>query len=161
MMLSRVKPAVGQSNVTINDKKNSKIPKLETFIEQRDYVGALTLLEFIKANLNSSDNGPGNNNLINNFSNFSDNDLINENTIDLWIGYSAFHLGDYKKAMEIYLNMTKNPNCDPLIYLYLGCCYFFLGLYEEADKAAQKGPTCKLQNRLLFHLSHKFNDEKD
>jgi len=22
------------------------------------------------------------------------------------------------------------------------------------------GPTCKLQNRLLFHLSHKFNDEK-
>jgi len=44
-MLSRVKPAVGQSNVTINDKKNSKIPKLETFIEQRDYVGALTLLE--------------------------------------------------------------------------------------------------------------------
>ncbi|ORX77761.1 tetratricopeptide repeat protein 26 [Anaeromyces robustus] len=160
MMLSRVKPAVGQLNTTINDRKNSKIPKLETFIDQRDYVGALTLLEFIKANINNSDNGPGSNNLLNNLSNFSDNDLINENTIDLWIGYSAFHLGDYKKAMEIYLNMTKNPNCDPLIYLYLGCCYFFLGLYEEADKAAQKGPTCKLQNRLLFHLSHKFNDEK-
>ncbi|KAJ3251741.1 Intraflagellar transport protein 56 [Boothiomyces macroporosus] len=33
-------------------------------------------------------------------------------------------------------------------------------MYKEADDAAQKGPTCKLQNRLLFHLSHKFNDEK-
>jgi len=44
-MLSRVKPAVEQSNATLNDKKNNKIPKLETFIDNRDYVGALTLLE--------------------------------------------------------------------------------------------------------------------
>ena len=33
-------------------------------------------------------------------------------------------------------------------------------MYKEADEEAQQGPTCKLQNRLLFHLSHKFNDEK-
>jgi len=43
--------------------------------------------------------------------------------------------------------MTKNPNCDPLIYLYLGCCYFFLGLYEEADKAAQKGKFKDFSNK--------------
>ena len=63
--------------------------------------------------------------------------------------------------------MTKEKGCDSLVHLYLACCYFFLGMYKEADDAAQKGtfsidagPTCKLQNRLLFHLSHKFNDEK-
>jgi len=43
--------------------------------------------------------------------------------------------------------MTKNPNCDPLIYLYLGCCYFSLGLYEEADKAAQKGKFKDFSNK--------------
>lgn len=33
-------------------------------------------------------------------------------------------------------------------------------MYKKADEAAHKGPPTKLQNRLLFHLSHKFNDEK-
>lgn len=33
-------------------------------------------------------------------------------------------------------------------------------MYAEADAEAQRGPKCKLQNRLLFHVSHKFNDEK-
>ena len=56
--------------------------------------------------------------------------------------------------------LLKNSQCDSIAHLYLGCCYFFLGMYREADDEAQKGPTCKLQNRLLFHLSHKFNDEK-
>lgn len=56
--------------------------------------------------------------------------------------------------------MLAQPNADPLVHLYLACTYFFLGMYKEADEEAQRGPTCKLQNRLLFHLSHKFNDEK-
>jgi intraflagellar transport protein 56 len=33
-------------------------------------------------------------------------------------------------------------------------------MYKKADEAAKRGPPTKLQNRLLFHLSHKFNDEK-
>ena len=49
---------------------------------------------------------------------------------------------------------------DKMVYLNLAACCFFLGLYEESDKAAAKGPDCKLKSRLLFHLSHKFNDEK-
>jgi intraflagellar transport protein 56 len=62
--------------------------------------------------------------------------------------------------METYQVLASEKNCDPLIRLYLGCTYFFLGMYKEADDEAQKAPACKLQNRLLFHLSHKFNDEK-
>lgn len=58
------------------------------------------------------------------------------------------------------MKMAQEPKCDPIAFLYLGCCYFFLGMYKEADEAGQRGPSCKLQNRLMFHLSHKFNDEK-
>jgi intraflagellar transport protein 56 len=48
---------------------------------------------------------------------------------------------------------------DKTISIYVGCCYFFLGMYKEALEYARKGPTTKLQNRLLFHISHKLNDE--
>eukprot|EP00842_Homolaphlyctis_polyrhiza_P006873 jgi/Hompol1/775/HPOL_002573-RA len=138
-MLSRAKPAVPPSNPTPStDVAEAKkmVPKLETFIAARDYVGAVTLLEFLKAS------GKG--------------DAENM----LWLGYSFFHLGDYRRAMETYQTMLLDPNCDPLVHLHLACCYFFLGMYKESDDEAQRGPTCKLQNRLLFHLSHKFNDEK-
>ncbi|KAJ3393901.1 Intraflagellar transport protein 56 [Entophlyctis sp. JEL0112] len=138
-MLSRAKPAISAApppaSTSTVDKKR-KVPKLEHFISARDYTGAITILEFSKA--------------IGKF----------DYDTQLWLGYTNFHLGDYRKAMELYQNMLQDHNCDPLINLYLACCYFFLGMYKEADEAAQRGPTCKLQNRLLFHLSHKFKDEK-
>ncbi|KAJ3121293.1 Intraflagellar transport protein 56 [Nowakowskiella sp. JEL0407] len=136
MMLSRAKPAGATASSTATNEKKKRTPKLEHFIANRDYTGAITLLEFTKA-IGKAD----------------------DHTL-LWLGFSCFHLGDYKKAMETYQSMTQDPNVDPLIHLYLACTYFFLGMYKEADDEAQKGPTCKLQNRLLFHLSHKFNDEK-
>ncbi|KAJ3102893.1 Intraflagellar transport protein 56 [Phlyctochytrium planicorne] len=70
---------------------------------------------------------------------------------------------DYTGAitiLEVYTSVCKDGAQDVVIFLYMACCMFFLGMYKEADEAAQKGPSCKLQNRLLFHLSHKFNDEK-
>lgn len=137
-MLSRAKPAVRPSDDPANATHGSEktVPKVETFIAERDYTGALTLLEFKRAT-----------------------ESVDNNTL-LLIGYSAFHNGDYKRAMEIYYSMVKDPNCEPMVHLCLGICYFFLGMYREADEEAKKGPTNKLQNRLLFHLSHKFSDEK-
>lgn len=140
-MLSRKKPAVGPgSGNTVSSakesKKKRKLPKLEDFLQMRDYTGAITLAEF---NRNS---GKG-----------------SEET-NLWIAYTAFHLGDYKKAMEEYLALTKSEACHPDVWVNLACCYFFLGMYKEGDEMALKGPKSRLQNRLLFHLSHKFNDEK-
>lgn len=140
-MLSRKKPAVGPgSGNTVSSAKDSKkkrkLPKLEDLLLMRDYTGAITLAEF---NRNS---GKG-----------------SEET-NLWIAYTAFHLGDYKKAMEEYLALTKSEACHPDVWVNLACCYFFLGMYKEGDEMALKGPKSRLQNRLLFHLSHKFNDEK-
>ncbi|XP_061175421.1 uncharacterized protein LOC133184383 [Saccostrea echinata] len=137
-MLSRAKPAIGPGSTTPakENKKKKQMPKVEDFLALRDYTGAITLLEF---NRNS---GKG-----------------NEET-DMWIAYCAFHLGDYKRSMEEFERMTKRDGCHPDVWTNLACCYFFLGMYPEADNACQKGPKSKLQNRLLFHLSHKFGDEK-
>ncbi len=46
-MLSRTKPATGPGAAAAVKEKQSKkkIPKLEDFINQRDYMGAITLLE--------------------------------------------------------------------------------------------------------------------
>uniref|UniRef100_A0A8C8F5R7 Intraflagellar transport protein 56 n=1 Tax=Oncorhynchus tshawytscha TaxID=74940 RepID=A0A8C8F5R7_ONCTS len=140
-ILSRVKPAVGgDSAASVSEKKKKnkakKSPRLEEYLNQRDYLGAQTLLEFQR------DVGE------------------KEEHADLWIGYCAFHLGDYKRAMEEYRALTLRLEESGEVWVYLACTQFFLGLYREAEEAANKAPKCALQNRLLFHLAHKFNDEK-
>lgn len=62
-------------------------------------------------------------------------------------------------GLQIYKKMLAERNCNEKIWLYLACCCFFLGMYDEADAAAQKGPKCTLQNRLLFHLAHKVKNQ--
>ncbi|XP_033620400.1 intraflagellar transport protein 56 isoform X2 [Fukomys damarensis] len=138
MMLSRAKPAVGGEPPQTNKrkKKGRKIPKLEELLSQRDFTGAITLLEF-KHYVGEQ-----------------------EEDTNLWIGYCAFHLGDYKRALEEYETATKEENCNPEVWVNLACTYFFLGMYKQAEAAGFKAPKSRLQNRLLFHLAHKFNDEK-
>ncbi|XP_051899211.1 LOW QUALITY PROTEIN: intraflagellar transport protein 56 [Pristis pectinata] len=138
MMLSRAKPAVSGETLQTDKKKKKgkKIPKLEEYLTARDYSGALTLLEF-KRHLGEK-----------------------EDDIDMWMGYCAFHLGDYRRAMEEYETLTKNEDIHPDVWVNLACTFFFLGMYKEAEEAAMKAPKSRLQNRLLFHLAHKFSDEK-
>uniref|UniRef100_A0A2K6SR06 Intraflagellar transport protein 56 n=1 Tax=Saimiri boliviensis boliviensis TaxID=39432 RepID=A0A2K6SR06_SAIBB len=133
MMLSRAKPAVG-GDVQHTDKrkkKGRKIPKLEELLSQRDFTGAITLLEF-KRHVGEQ-----------------------EEDTNLWIGYCAFHLGDYKRALEEYENATKEENCNSDVWVNLACTYFFLGMYKQAEAAGFKASKSRLQNRLLFHLAHK------
>uniref|UniRef100_A0A673WV11 Intraflagellar transport protein 56 n=1 Tax=Salmo trutta TaxID=8032 RepID=A0A673WV11_SALTR len=128
-ILSRVKPAVGgDSAASVSEKKKKnkakKSPRLEEYLNQRDYLGAQTLLEFQR------DVGE------------------KEEHADLWIGYCAFHLGDYKRAMEVGVALTLRLEEPGEVWVYLACTQFFLGLYREAEEAANKGA----------HLL--FNDEK-
>uniref|UniRef100_A0A8D0D3Q1 Intraflagellar transport protein 56 n=1 Tax=Sander lucioperca TaxID=283035 RepID=A0A8D0D3Q1_SANLU len=135
LILSRVKPAVGgETPLSISEKKRknkTKVPNLEEYLQQRDYLGALTLLEFQRSIGEK------------------------EEHTDQWIGYCAFHLGDYKRAMEEYKSLTMKPECPAQVWVFLACALFFLGLYKEAEEAASKAPMSPLQNRLLFHLAHK------
>uniref|UniRef100_A0A671RQM0 Intraflagellar transport protein 56 n=1 Tax=Sinocyclocheilus anshuiensis TaxID=1608454 RepID=A0A671RQM0_9TELE len=115
-----MKPAVGgEASTSSNEKKRKnkakKIPRLEDYLNQRDYLGALTLLEFQR------------------------NGGLSVEHVDLWIGFCAFHLGDHKRAMEEYKALTLRPECPVEVWVYLGCLLFFLGLYKEAEEAALKG----------------------
>ena len=62
-------------------------------------------------------------------------------------------------ASQTYRALLALPDADPTHHLYAACCLFALGLYKEADAEAQKGPATRLQNRLLFQISHKLGDE--
>ena len=124
MILSRIKPAIkkpssdgdgaggaeagaagGQAAASTSSAglQTKAMPRLEEFLEKRDYTGAMTLLEF---NRSSGKGG----------------DLV-----DMWLGYCAFHVGDYKRAMLEYEALThaKKPPKDA--YLNLACIFFYLG----------------------------------
>ncbi|XP_020294352.1 intraflagellar transport protein 56 isoform X2 [Pseudomyrmex gracilis] len=132
MILSRAKPA--SSEGVRKSASRKEIPKLEEFLEKRDYTGALTLLEF-----NSSTNS--------------------SLETDLWMGYCAFHLGDYKRAATVYENLRKKDNVPSDVSTNLACCYFYLGMYPESQKILEDATDSKLKIRLLFHLAHKMGNE--
>ncbi|XP_067005193.2 intraflagellar transport protein 56 isoform X2 [Anabrus simplex] len=136
MLLSRSKPAAGSGQALQNQQTQGRkqIPKVDDFLATRDYTGALTVLEF--------GGGKGN------------------DEREMWIGYCSFHLGDYKRAMQVYegLSHSKNPPED--VSVNLACCYFYLGMYPEAERALEKAGQSRLKTRLLFHLAHKMGDEK-
>uniref|UniRef100_A0A8C1FFI3 Intraflagellar transport protein 56 n=1 Tax=Cyprinus carpio carpio TaxID=630221 RepID=A0A8C1FFI3_CYPCA len=130
-----MKPAVGgEASTSSNEKKRKnktkKIPRLEDYLNQRDYLGALTLLEFQR------------------------NGGVSVEHADLWIGFCAFHLGDHKRAMEEYRALTLRPECPVEVWVYLGCSLFFLGLYKEAEEAALKGLPSHTIHTVLKEVSH-------
>ncbi|KAL6259593.1 hypothetical protein P5V15_009510 [Pogonomyrmex californicus] len=132
MILSRAKPA--SSEGVRKSASRKEIPKLEEFLEKRDYTGALTLLEFNNTTGGSLET-------------------------DLWMGYCAFHLGDYKRAATIYENLRKKDYVPPDVPTNLACCYFYLGMYPESQKILEEAKDSKLRTRLLFHLAHKMGNE--
>eukprot|EP01112_Ceratiomyxa_fruticulosa_P007514 TRINITY_DN1954_c0_g2_i1.p1 TRINITY_DN1954_c0_g2~~TRINITY_DN1954_c0_g2_i1.p1 ORF type:complete len:569 (-),score=110.91 TRINITY_DN1954_c0_g2_i1:144-1850(-) len=138
MLHARVKPAVSQVPAAPKEKKKEK-PKLEEFIDQRDYLGAITLLEFEKR--------------------------IGEERPDhlQWLAFSHYHRGDFKKAADTFLEILKTGTSEDnsINYTYYACALFFLGQHKEAEEALQKGPqNHPLQTRLLLHLAHRSYDEQ-
>lgn len=121
----------------IKQKQQAKgQPSVDDFLSKRDYTGALALLEF-KLRCQDGDM----------------KDLL------MWIGYCAFHLGNFHRAEEAYKELFDAYPVGDEIYLYQACCYFYQQMYEEAEKSAQKGPTSELKTRLLFNIAHRTGDE--
>ncbi|OHT05457.1 hypothetical protein TRFO_26804 [Tritrichomonas foetus] len=109
------------------------------FIENRDFSGAATFIDFIVEELNQP--------------------LTTE--FALWKGYSLFHLGQYSDAIDVYKKLLQNDPEDLLLNLYISSCFYYLGDYEEAKMYAEKGPSSDFRTRLLFHIAHKINDEQE
>jgi len=79
-----------------------------------------------------------------------------------WIGYCAFHMGDYARAKHEYekLYEKEKSKAPGEVLTYLSCCLFMLGMYKKAEEVALKGPKSPLQTRILFHVAHKLGDEE-
>lgn len=62
-----------------------------------------------------------------------------------WIGYCAFHLGDYKRAMSIFEKLSMNNGVPPDdVMVNLACCQFYLGLYPESEEVEKLLYLCYL-----------------
>jgi intraflagellar transport protein 56 len=76
----------------------------------------------------------------------------------LWLAYSYFHNGDYRKALDAYDEALKKEK-DKNIHAYKACCLYALCQYKEAEEEVNLAPESPLQIRMLFHTAHKRNDE--
>jgi intraflagellar transport protein 56 len=72
---AKLKPSVTSSDG--GPRPVHQMPTLAEYIKQRDWVGAIAFLENERSLNPSEDNS-------------------------LWLAYSCFHLGDYRKAIYIY-----------------------------------------------------------
>ena len=117
------------------ERNAKKKPNFHDFIAKHDWTGALVLLEHEKANSESKI----------------------EDAAE-WLAYAAYHLGDYKRALDEYTELAEKTG-NKSFHLARASCLYYLQMFEEAKAAAKQGPEDALQNRVLFHLSHRMNDE--
>jgi intraflagellar transport protein 56 len=116
---------------------NKGIPTLADFIGARNFTGALTLLEF-KLKCRDGDT----------------RDLL------LWIGYCAFHLGNFRRAVEAYRELLEAHDVPDEVHLLLAACYFYQQMYDDAGREAERATgNNALRNRLLFNIAHRTGDE--
>ncbi|KAL9645020.1 hypothetical protein ABK040_004513 [Willaertia magna] len=135
--LSRPKGLPIRSSI-VGKKSETQEPDVLSMIQQRDFSGAIAVLEFYKKM------GKEHPKLRSNLS---------------WLAYCCFHLGEYHKALDCLTELYEQTK-DPFIHLHNACCFYFIGDYEDAYSEAMQGPNCALQNRILFHLADKLQKEK-
>lgn len=136
MMSSASRRALRPAQKSQSRGSKTKKLQLEDFVNARDYTGAIALLEFQRQAGEEQ-----------------------ENSLE-WLGYCAFHLGDFQKALNSYEQLIREDDqVNDEVHLYKACCYYYLQMYKEAKEAAQEGPKTALKNRILLHVSHKLNDE--
>ncbi len=68
--------------------------------------------------------------------------------------------GNYRRAEDAYKELLDSHDVSGDVHLFLSCCYFFKQQYEDAEKAANKGPNSPLRSRLLFNIYHRMGNEE-
>jgi len=164
--------AARQQGGHLRGKKNDnvkKVPELAGLLEARDYMGAVTLLEFERKMFIDQKQASGWKDKGGGADSYewveggniplTEEEKEADHTRLMWIGYCAFHLGDYRKALDTYQQIIQAGSDDQTLLSYQSCCLMGLGWFQEAEEKANQGPASPLQTRLLFHLAHRLNDE--
>jgi len=122
------------------------LANIESYIESTDFSGALAILESKRRNGAS--------------------DL----QTTLWIAYCHAHLGHHKEALDEYMKLyekgsTTSGQVPAFVGILVAVCHFMLGQYEDAKnmvlkcRAKSDEDHQKLATRILFHTSHKLDEE--
>lgn len=131
-------PPVREVQEPAKPEKDTSEQLLLESIENRDYSGAATYIEFLRDELNQP----------------YTKDLA------LWHGYSLFHLGEYTEAISVYEKLLQQEPEDTVLHLYISSCHFYNRDFELARQEAEKGPSGDYRSRLLFHIAHQVGDEQ-
>eukprot|EP00768_Dysnectes_brevis_P005483 gnl/Dysnectes_brevis/3980_a5188_459.p1 GENE.gnl/Dysnectes_brevis/3980_a5188_459~~gnl/Dysnectes_brevis/3980_a5188_459.p1 ORF type:complete len:550 (-),score=206.29 gnl/Dysnectes_brevis/3980_a5188_459:42-1646(-) len=140
MMHTKMSSAFEKAKVVETLDAEEDIPSLESFIERRDFVGAVTLLKFQKQNKTVEEGVDA----------------------DLWLAYCYFHLAEYEKADIIYAELLETgTSTDPSnLRLFRAICLLYQGKYQEARTLSASLPQQPLRNRLSFHTCARLLDEE-
>lgn len=111
---------------------------IQQFIENRDYSGAATVIDFFVEELQQP----------------------YTRDLSLWKAYSLFHMGKYFDAITEYQKLLIDDPNDLILNLYIASCHFYNGDYDEAQNSVLKGMDCDLKTRLMFHIAQHRNDEQ-
>jgi tetratricopeptide (TPR) repeat protein len=139
-----------------------KGPSLDAFIETGDVSGAVTLLEFQLRELRAGDAaaaGAG-----------AGAASAGAARTLLWLGWAAFHKGDYARALEAYRLLEE---CDARerdaagaglgsragIAALQAAALFYCGDFAGAAAAAAEAPESALATRAAFHAAFRLGDE--
>ena len=66
----------------------------------------------------------------------------------------------FRKSIQIYDELIRKTD-NKEYYVYKACCFYALCQFDDSKREALKGPESALQTRLLFHIAHKKNDQKN
>ena len=139
--------AIKKKKTNQAEKKADSIEKIidsnedyiKGFIDNRDYIGAATFIDFMHTEMQ----------------------VPYTKDMQLWHGYCLFHSGQYSDSIEIYQNLLKQDPNDKLLYLYIASCHYYNQDYDLALENAKIGPDCDYKTRLLFHIyQQQHNEEK-
>eukprot|EP00033_Pygsuia_biforma_P003331 GCRY01003650.1.p1 GENE.GCRY01003650.1~~GCRY01003650.1.p1 ORF type:complete len:559 (+),score=151.79 GCRY01003650.1:149-1825(+) len=112
-------------------------PTLEEFIQKRDFLGAITLIEFQRKSA-------------------SEDDIQSL----YWLAYAYFHAGSFQNCLEVYDLLLKKGEDPKTVNTYRAYCYYFLGEHETVLEIMETAPDSREKNLLLFHNAHKMGDER-
>lgn len=147
---------VSQDKVQLRSKPaRDKVFELDTYLDRRDFVGALTLLRVLRREDSEQDRARRKKGAP------DDNDLGSWRVNTWWVAYCHFHSGDFGEALSHFEQLidaasTGDASATDLKSWRLSraCCLYYLQNYEDAEHAALSSSRSALCNRLLFLLAH-------
>ncbi|KAK2949550.1 putative Intraflagellar transport protein 56 [Blattamonas nauphoetae] len=120
---------------TAVQEERETLPTLDSFLDARNYVGALTFLEHMSLSHQTITTTPYG--------------TETAKPIKHWMAYCNYHLGNFEVASDLYHELLESER-EPTYYLDIACCDIMMGNLREAQINATKGPYDSLRDRIEY-----------